>query len=200
MNVPVFFASFLITFHSSFKLGGKMRSRGQLVFGAILVALGILSLISAVFHIDFGVLCWPLLLIGVGVWLVFRPRLSSQGLASEVLLLGERRRRGSWTVTNEEFWLGVGDVELDMTGAVIPPGETLIRFNSFVSDVEVFIPRAVGVAIHVNGFVIDSYLLGQDFDAFLTPVVVNSDNLATAECRVRIEMNSFVANLKVKQL
>ncbi len=177
-----------------------MRNRGQFVFGAILLALGLISLISTAFHIDFGALCWPILLIAVGVFLVLRPRLSGPDAASEVTLIGERRRRGSWTVRNEEFWTGVGDVELDMTQAVIPSGETVIRFYTFVSDTDVFVPREVGVAIQVSGFVIDSDLLGRDYDSFLSPVEVTSDNYAEAECRLRIEMTGFVANLKVKQV
>ena len=177
-----------------------MRNRGQLIIGAVLVALGLLSLLSTVFHIDFGALCWPVLLIGIGVWLVLRPRLTSPDSASEVLLIGDRRRRGEWTVRNEEFWLGVGDVELDMTQAIIPPGETVLRVYAFVGDVDIFVPRAVGVAVQLNGFVIDSDVLGQDYDSFLTPVSVESDNFASAESRLRVEMISFVVDLKVKQV
>jgi lia operon protein LiaF len=177
-----------------------MRNRGQLVFGIALLVLGLLSLVSTLFHIDFGAICWPVFLIAVGVWLVFRPRFTSPDSTTQVSLIGDRRRRGEWTVRSEEYWLGVGDVELDLTQAVIPPGETVLRFYTFVSDVDLYIPRAAGVAVHVNGFVIDSDLLGQDRESFLSPVTVTSDNYATAECRVRVEMNGFVANLKVKHL
>lgn len=177
-----------------------MRNRGQLIIGAVLVALGLLSLLSTVFHIDFGALCWPVLLIGIGVWLVLRPRLTSPDSASEVLLIGDRRRRGEWTVRSEEFWLGVGDVELDMTQAVIPPGETVLRVYSFVGDVDIFVPRSAGVAVQMNGFVIDSDVLGQDYDSFLTPVSVQSENFSTAESRLRVEMTSFVVDLKIKQV
>lgn len=177
-----------------------MRNRGQLIIGAVLVALGLLSLLSTVFRIDFGALCWPVLLIGVGIWLVLRPRLSSPDWPSEVLLIGDRRRRGEWTVRNEEFWLGVGDIELDMTQAIIPPGETVLRVYSFVGDIDVFVPRSVGVAVQLNGFVIDSDVLGQDYDSFLTPVSVQSENYLTAESRLRVEMTSFVVDLKIKQV
>ena len=177
-----------------------MRNRGQLVFGAVLVALGLLSLLSTVFQIDFGALCWPVLLIGVGVWLVLRPRLINPESGTDVLLIGDRRRRGAWTVRDEELWLGVGNIELDMTQATIPPGETTLRIYSFVGDVDIFVPRVVGVIVQVNGFVIDSDLLGRDYDSFLTPVSVSSENYAAAECRLRVEMTSFVADLKVKQV
>jgi lia operon protein LiaF len=177
-----------------------MRNRGQLFIGAVLVVFGLLSLLSTVFHIDFGALCWPVLLIAVGVWLVFRPRLGGPDSEAEVLLLGDRRRRGEWAVRNEEFWLGIGDVELDMTQATIPPGETVLRIYGFVGDVDVFVPRVVGVAVQLNGFVIDSDVLGRDYDSFLSPVSVQSENYTTAESRLRIEMISFVADLKVKHV
>lgn len=177
-----------------------MRNRGQLIIGAVLVLFGLLSLLSTLLNIDFGMLCWPALLIGVGLWLVLRPRLTSPDTASDVLLIGDRRRRGEWTVQNEEFWLGVGDVELDMTQAIIPPGETVIRVYSFVGDVDIFVPRTVGVDVQMNGFVIDSDVLGRDYDSFLTPISVQSENYATAESRLRVEMTSFITDLKIKHV
>lgn len=179
-----------------------MRNRGELVFGAILVLLGLVLLIGTVFNINVWALCWPAFLIILGLFLVFRPRLGGMGpdASSDVLLIGDRRRRGNWTVKDEELWLGVGDVELDFSQATIPPGETTLRFISFVGDVDLFIPSSVGVSVRAAGFVIDGDILGRDYDTFLTPVEATSPNYATAESRLRIEMTSFVADLKVKHI
>ena len=177
-----------------------MHNRGQLIFGGALVLLGLMSLFSALFHIDFGAICWPVGLIMVGVWLVLRPRMVGPDHGSEVILLGELRRRGNWTVKSEEFWLGVGDADVDLTSAVIPPGQTDLHFYTFVSEVRVYVPKSVGVSVHINGFVVDSDLLGRNYDGILTPVEVSSENYAESDCRVRIEMSGFVANMRVRQI
>lgn len=180
-------------------LSQERSNRGELVVGGGLVLLGLIFLFSTLFHINVWAFCWPVLLIGVGVWLVARPRLGGPGTASEVQLLGDLRRRGAWAVTNQEFWLGVADVDLDLTQAVIPTGETVLRIYGFVGDVKVYAPRAVGVSVRVGGFVMDTELLGRDYDGLLTPIEVASEGYESAVSRVRIEMTCFVSNLKVRQ-
>lgn len=86
-----------------------------------------------------------------------------------------------------------------MTQASFPPGQTTLRFYTFVSDVDIEVPRAVGVSCHAAGFVVDSDLLGREYDGFLTPVEAVSEDYASAESRLRIELIGFVANLKVRR-
>lgn len=177
-----------------------MRNRTQLFLGALLVIWGLVALIGAVFHIDVGPICWSVGLILVGVWLVLRPRFTSPGTVSSVSLIGEMQRNGSWQVTNEEFWMGVGDVDLDFRDAVIPAGETKLHIYTFVSDVELLLPRTVGIDLHIAGFVVDANLFGQKRETFLTPVEYTSEAYAGAEQRLRIEMTGFVSSLKAIQI
>ncbi len=51
---------------------------GGLVGGIILIGLGILFLLDRWFDIDLGDL-WPFVLIAVGVWLLFRDRITKPG-------------------------------------------------------------------------------------------------------------------------
>lgn len=177
-----------------------MVNRGQLTIGIVLVLLGVIFLLGTVFEINVWAICWPAGLIALGVWLILRPRLAGPGTGSEVVLLGDLRRRGNWTVQNEEIWLGVADADLDFTGAEIPLGETRIRIFGFVGDVDVFVPAGVGISVNAAGFVIDSDLLGRDQETILTPVEVVSEDYAAAERRLRIEMTCFVCDLKVKRV
>lgn len=132
-----------------------MVNRGQLIFGIVLVVLGLLFLLGTLFQINVWAICWPVGLILLGAWLVLRPSLTEDGKGSEVVLLGDLRRRGNWVVKDEEIWLGVGDANLDFTETDIPVGETRLRFLTFVGDVDLYVPAEVGVSIHVSGFVVD---------------------------------------------
>lgn len=177
-----------------------MRNRGQLIFGALLVLAGVIFLLGAIFHVDVGPICWSVLLIGVGIWLVLRPRWQAPGQATEVSLLGSIRRRGSWVVRSEEFWMGVGDLELDLMQATLPPGETVWRIYTFVSDVDIFVPQSLAVSVHANGFVVDAKLPDRNLNSFLSPVEYASPDFAMAENRLRIEMNAFVADMTLRRM
>jgi len=51
-----------------------MNKRGQIYIGAGLIFIGLLAIISNVFEIRFGALFWPIILIGGGLFLIFKPQ------------------------------------------------------------------------------------------------------------------------------
>jgi lia operon protein LiaF len=177
-----------------------MRSRGQIFIGGLLILIGLAFLIGRVFNVDVWVFCWPVGLIGLGVWLLLRPRMVGPDTVVQFRALGDIRRRGAWEVGDEEFWIGVGDVDLDLTGATIPIGETRLRFFGFVGDVEVIVPEGVGVWVSSTAFLTDGKLLGRKEEHFLVPVHVSSDDYEMAERKVRVEVTFFVTDLKVRRV
>jgi len=126
-----------------------MKNRGLLIFGGVLILLGILSLIENIFHIDFGAYFFPLILIGIGVWLLVRPRLEAPG---RLRFIGDMNRSGPWEVTEEEHTVFVGDTRMDFTQATLPEGETRIVLNGFVGDIRVIVPRDMAVRLLCHGF------------------------------------------------
>jgi predicted membrane protein len=176
-----------------------MRDQGQLRLGIVLVVLGLVFLLSNLFDINLWPYCWSVGLIGLGVWLVMRPRMVAANVSTNFTLIGDLRRRGSWVVQNEEIWHGIGDVEIDLTQAEIPSGESVIRIFSFVGDVNVFAPASVGLLVRSSGFFVDADLLGEKIETFLSPAEGVSQNYASADRRVRVELTSFVAEMKARQ-
>jgi len=176
-----------------------MRNYGLMLIGVVIVLFGLMSLIGALFDIDVGDFCFPVGLILLGVWILIRPRLVRPDRALQTRVFGPIRRDGAWQVTDEELWLFVGDVNLDLTQAEIPLGETLIRVSGFVGNVRLFVPEGVGVSVSSTGLVSDVRLLGQRRDGFLAPIDLVSDSYETAERKVRLEMVFFVSDVRVRQ-
>jgi lia operon protein LiaF len=175
-----------------------MRNRGQVFVGAALVIIGVVLAIGAIFKIDVWAFCWPLALILVGVWFLVRPRFLSPGTFSNFHPLGGIRRFGSWTVANEEIWMFVGDVELDLVHAELPAGETTLRIYGFVGDVDVSLPADVGLSYTSTAFVTDSRINERKLEGFILPTSFTSDNYLAAEKRIRLETLFFVADVKVR--
>jgi len=175
-----------------------MRNKNQVTLGAIVIGLGVLFLIGSITGIRLGRIFWPLVLIGIGVWMLWRPRVVDSNVNIEQRLLGDIKRSGAWAVEETEFWLGVGDADLDLTDADIPLGNTRLRFYGFVGDIDVLVPEGVGVSVKATAFVTDAKVFGQHEDNFFVPYAAKSDNYDIAECKVDIETVYFVTDLKVK--
>ncbi|HEX6384521.1 MAG TPA: cell wall-active antibiotics response protein LiaF [Anaerolineae bacterium] len=177
-----------------------MRNQGQIFVGAVLILLGVLFLVSNIFNVDIGAFCWPLAFILLGVWLLLRPQMLGPDTVTTQKLFGEIERTGAWQVVDEEIWAFITDLELDMTKADIPPGETYIRCLGFVGDVELFVPEDVGVKVSSTAFVSDVSLPDQKQESFLSPVRLQTNNYKMAERKIYLETTYFVGEVKVRQL
>lgn len=176
-----------------------MRSQGQLVAGVLIILLGVVILLSNVFNINLWGICWPSALILLGLWLLVRPRLVEQGTGVSLVPIGAVDRAGAWQVSDEEFWVFVGDIDLDLTVAEIPEGVTRLRTYGFVGDVELIVPRDVGVSLSSTAFVSDIKAFGDRHEHFLTPLHLDSDNYETAVRKIRLETHAFVGDVKIRQ-
>ncbi|MBC7236532.1 MAG: cell wall-active antibiotics response protein [Chloroflexi bacterium] len=176
-----------------------MRNEGRLVLGLVLLGLGILLLLSRLLALNVGAFCWPVFLILVGIWLIVRPHMVGPERRVNQRLLGDIRRRGPWTVTDEEIWIGVGDVRLDLTEAELPAYETTLRIYGGVADVDLIVPQDVGVSISSTGFLTSAKLWGEKEDVFLSTLNRRSDNYEQAERRLQVITGFFVLDLDVRR-
>jgi lia operon protein LiaF len=175
-----------------------MQDRGRIYLGILIIGIGLVFLIGTVFRVNVWAFCFPLGLIGVGVWLLIRPSMVGPETAIRQKVLGDIRRDGAWDVVDEEIWIGVGDVRLDMTAASIPAGETKLRLFGFVSDVDLIVPEGVGLSVSSTAFLTEGKLFGEKRESFVVPLQFESDDYELAERKIKLEAYFFVHELDVK--
>ena len=171
-----------------------------LFFGIFIVVIGLLLLAGSIFQINTGQFCLPVGLILLGAFLLIRPRIVPPNTAVSQKLLGEIERSGPWQARDEEYWVFVGDLDLDLTQADIPLGETRLRLFGFVCDTDIIVPSDVGVSVSSTAFVSDLKLWNGKREAFLAPAREVSENWETAERKLRIEAAFFVADVDVRRV
>jgi predicted membrane protein len=176
-----------------------MRNQGRMIVGLAIIAIGLVFLIGTVFEVNVWAFCWPVGLIAVGVWLLIRPSMVGPGTRIEQKVLGDIRRDGAWDVVDEEIWLGVGNLRLDMTEATVPTGETQVRVFGFVGDVDLIVPEGVAVSVSSWAFLTDGKVFGAKEQSFVVPLQAASDDYETAERKVRVESYFFVNDLTIKR-
>jgi predicted membrane protein len=175
-----------------------MKLTGQLVFGGLIILWGVLILVSNIFDIDFGIVCWPLFFIILGVWLILRPKFEARYPDVKLLILGDYHEKGNWQVKDREHLAFIGNYKLDMQQAVLLPGLTTLKFFGFVQEVKLTIPNEMGIAVTSNSFVSDMNIYGEKRDGVFWPAEFTSSNYSSAERKLRIECTGFVSTIKVK--
>lgn len=178
-----------------------MKLRGEVLVGVLLVGIGSLALLSTLFNVDFGLICWPSFFILLGIWIIVRPRMVSEDTNVHLILLGDLNRSGEWKVADQEIWSFITDANLDFSQADVPEGETSIKMYGFIGDMDVTLPSDVGFKFHSFGFVTNAQIAGQKQTGFfLQPVQEVSSGYETATKKVNIELISFIGEVKIRQV
>lgn len=172
--------------------------RWQIILGLVLIFLGVIALVDALFSVNLWRFVGPLLLIGLGVLLVLRPRMAGKGVQVEMPILGDSRKTGTWEVTNHEFWWLVGSNRLDFTNARFPDGSATIKIFGFVADVVIIHPEDVGVRIASTAFVSELRTRDGKQEQIFNMMDYQTDNFGLAEKQVTIQILSFVAEVRAK--
>ena len=176
-----------------------MQNRNQMLVGSFFVLLGVAWFAASLLRISFWAICFPMGLILLGVlFLVARPPLFGPTSEGGTHFVGDIVRGGEWSVKNEEFYMFVGNVRLDMTRAQFPSGETTLYLNAFVADIDVSVPSNVAVSLSSTSFVADAELNGQRVERFLSGVQMSTPDYATAERKLRLVTTCFVGDVNVK--
>jgi len=172
--------------------------RGQIIVGFLLITFGIIALVEAVFRINLWRFIGPIILIGVGVLLIMRPRVVGSDVQVRVPVLGDIRKTGQWVATQHEFWWFVGTNYLDFTQADIPSGEAFIKIFGFVTDVKLICPQDVGIRVNSIAFVSEFKGFERKEEQFLNSLEVESPNFIQAEKHIIVEIISFVSEISVR--
>ncbi len=176
-----------------------MQNRSQLFLSAFLILLGLGFLLANLLQISFWSICFPTSLILIGALLLIRPKVFGTSSASSWYLFGDVKRDGEWTVADEEFWLFFGDTKLDFTRARLPVGETNIRINGFVGDVDVTVPADISVLVSASGLIVDVRTPTDKIDRFLSSASVASPNYVTAERKLHLSTTFLIGDIDVLQ-
>ncbi len=174
-----------------------MKNRTAILIGSILIILGAFSIIDALFGINLWALIFPLILIGLGVLILFRPKTLPGGNNFILRFIGETNKSHEWTVEPVEYWSFVGSMKLDLSQAVIPAGETSIVMYSFVNDLEITLPTDAGLRLNASGFVHDTKVKGHKEDHFLAPFEYETPDYGIQTKKINIRSLSFVSEVEI---
>ncbi len=180
------------------------RSGWRLFWGLLFIVLGSVWLWNNLDlgpHIPLGDL-WPLLLVGLGVYMILRQTgYLGQPFSTAVnvdRVLGDLRLGGpDFPVRDRDIFTIIGDIDIDLRQAQIPEGETKIHVRSLIGDVDIIVPLDVGVFVGSSVIVGEMKVLDHRRDGFLQDLTVTSADYQTATHKIRIEVDMAIGDISI---
>lgn len=202
--------------------GGRLP--GQVVFGAVLVVIGAVWLLSV---LDVADIAWrgilAALLIAVGVGLVVIARSGPHGglIALGVILslflalastveglfdvpfeggIGDRSYRPVAAVDVEDAYrLSIGQLLVDLTAIDFPPGTTEIEASVVIGQVIVEVPPGIAVEIIGKAGAGNVKVANRDYSGVGVEETITDDGFAGADAKIRIRASVGLGQVEVRR-
>ncbi|MBI4787441.1 MAG: cell wall-active antibiotics response protein [Chloroflexi bacterium] len=165
----------------------------------ILLGLGLLAGNLGLLTLNWS-LVWPVLLIALGVWLIWRAFLpaSRMGGSGPSWGLGDYRPELSGQeLRQREYSHGLGDFDLDLTRAVIRDGETFVRASHGLGDLTIIVPGDIPVRVKGSAGLGDVFVLGERSEGIGPNASYESEGYASAPRKLKIEASVGLGEVKV---
>jgi len=175
----------------------KIRQGEQVKTGYILMAIG-----GGLILLDHFMLILAILMISLGYYYAKVRKTQPQGnyVQKQNITSSVRWDRDPWNLRNTSMWHVLGELDIDLSLAMMEGGYNVLMFQGIVGDVDLVIPEDYGVEI--EAFV----LFGQiDFShdketGMLNRLYWKSPNYETRDQKVKIIISYLVGDVDIRLL
>jgi predicted membrane protein len=187
------------------------KSFWTIAFGILLVLIGFLALLDSLEVIRFwpalGRL-WPLILVALGIWLLFRRRHFS---SDQVLSIKEGKRYsqafGDLKIDAKDMdphgldaEMGFGDIEVNLAKANFSDRENVINLGLGFGDIRVWVPSEVKVSAWGSSGAGDIDILGKHADGLGKRVEYQDEGYETAQKKLKIIAKLGFGDIKISRV
>ena len=194
----------------SFRQSGSDEGRrvffswGQFVTGLIVTAVGVYFLGRKIwpeyFDFDFKIF-WPVL--GAALLILFGISLlrgRPAGGGSRVAFMGGISAGGAapWKLESGSYLAFMGGIEIDLTAAEIPPGETVLDLTAIMGGIDVKVPPDLAIIYEGSFFLGGVSFKGQDDGGVVAGRRVE-ENVQGADRVVRLQARAIMGGIDIKE-
>jgi lia operon protein LiaF len=189
----------------------RQKSFWTVVFGVALILIGFLALLDSLEFISFwsalGQL-WPLILIALGVWLLFKRRYFSWEDKVEIRE-GKKHSKafGDLKIDSSgmdphgmDVEMGFGDLDVNLTRASFSDRESVVHLALGFGDIKVWIPSEVKTKISASCGAGDMDILGTTSDGIAKSSDYQDEGYESVQKRLRIYAKIGFGDIKVSRV
>lgn len=174
-----------------------MEKKGQLIFAWVLIGFGLILIAGNFLTIDIGDIFWPLVIIVIGLILILRPQAITP-VEARVLFAGDVDVDETWDENKREIRMFAGDINIDLTRMELPPGDTNFRVSFFAGDIDLRVPKDVGISISSAAFVTNTKINGEKMEYIFSGMDYRSEGYKEAKKKFNLRTRSFALDIKLR--
>lgn len=173
----------------------KIRQGEQVKTGYIFLAIG-----GGMILLDHFMLVLAILMISLGYYYAKIRKTQPQGnyVQKQNITSSIRWDRDPWSLRNTSMWHVLGELDIDLSLAMVEGGHNVLMFQGIVGDVDLVIPEDYGVEI--EAFVLFGQIdFSQDKETgMLNRLYWKSPNYAIREQKVKIIISYLVGDVDIR--
>jgi predicted membrane protein len=202
VNILLFWPILLILWGLNWLVTGS-RNPGAQAISLFIAVLGFILLAGNLnwFQVNLGTVFrffWPVLIILIGLTIFLGRSFSGK---TNVAILGavERGKNTSWELESGSYLAFMGGVDLDLSHAIIPDGETHLDLTAVMGGIEIKVPD--DLPVYCDGFAI---MGGIEFfgkgSGGIIGSIRNERNLPESSKVLKIQARAMMGGIEVKAL
>jgi lia operon protein LiaF len=189
---------------------GQSVGAARLTLGVVLLVIGALNIVDGIglFDFSFGNLIgqfWPLILIALGFALLQESRTreaerrgDGERIHHDTILGDLKLTDPNWPLRDLTASTVIGDMQIDLSRAQIPAGETRIELRAVIGDIDIWVPQGLPLALEVQwAGVVTLNRYGHRQDLILRRESDAPPDFESAPRRVRVRVNLVIGDLSL---
>lgn len=178
-------------------LGIQSLRGGREKRGYILLGIGVILVIG-----DIGTVVVALVLISLGYYLLKSKDLHREGpvIRKQNLIQSVRHDKEPWVLRSMSNWNLVGELNYDLSLALIEEKEVTLVLQGVVGDIDVLVPDYLGVSVESTVVFGQMDIARERGAGVMNRIIWQSPNYDAADTKVKLLISYIVGDVNVKLL
>lgn len=104
-----------------------------------------------------------------------------------------------WLIDDLDMWVGVGDISIDLTTAILKEGVNHLDLSGWVGDIKVIVPNHVASEVNVEVKLGDVNIFNNRQSGTNRKVSYRSEDYEFADKKLRISISMSIGDIRVKR-
>ncbi len=193
--------------------GGKVRedgtkvafSKGGVISGIIIIIISgaYLARNLGFIDVDFSLLWrlfWPGIFILAGLSLLKGKKLPSGSKTNWAVMGGVDKGKTPWDLKSDSYVAFMGGIELDLSKANIPEGETLLDCTAFMGGIEIRVPEGIALICEGNAILGGIEFFNEETGGVIASKKVEIGLNENSTHIIRIQARAIMGGIEVKKV